>query len=150
MDRLRAATPVESFRVPQDVTYNWEYDSTRAQLERLYEHAKRDQWNPTERLDWSIDVDPESELVPDAGIGIYGSPIWEKLTDKERRRLRHEALTWQLCQFLHGEQGALLASSQLVASVPSYQGTLSTIWAVASSAPCSPWRNWQICQVMAS
>ncbi len=113
--------PVETLSVPQDVHYNWSYDATRRQLMRLYENAKRDQWNATQRLDWSIDVDPESELVPDAGFGIYGSPMWQKLTDKEKARLRHEALTWQLCQFLHGEQGALLATAQIVDSVPWYE-----------------------------
>ena len=40
-------------------------------------------------------MDPESELVPDAGIGIYNTPIWNKLTVKEREKLRHEAITWQ-------------------------------------------------------
>ncbi len=121
MARLHPEQPREFLRVDQDVSYNWEYDATRRQLMRLYENAKRDQWNPTERLDWSTDVDPESELIPDAGIGIYGSPMWNKLTDAERRRLRHEAITWQLCQFLHGEQGALLATAQIVDSVPWYE-----------------------------
>ena len=121
IDRLHPDVPTEELKVAQSVNYNWEYDATRRRLMRLYENAKRDQWNATERLDWSIDVDPESELLPDAGIGIYGSPIWEKLTGKERRRLRHEALTWQLCQFLHGEQGALLATAQIVDSVPWYE-----------------------------
>jgi len=81
----------------------------------------RDQWSATQRLDWSVDVDPQSELVPDMGIGIYGSPIWEKLTKAEREKLRHEAITWQLCQFLHGEQGALLATAQIVDTVPWYE-----------------------------
>jgi hypothetical protein len=121
LERFHPETPVDELRVPLDVSYNWEYDATRRRLMRLYENAKRDQWNGTERLDWSIDVDPESELVPDAGIGIYGTPIWERLTDKERRKLRHEAITWQLCQFLHGEQGALLATAQIVDSVPWYE-----------------------------
>ena len=113
--------PTEQLSVPQTVTYNWEYDATRKRLMRLYENAKRDQWNGTERLDWSIDVDPESELVPDVGIGIYGTPIWAKLSEREKRKLRHEAITWQLCQFLHGEQGALLATAQIVDSVPWYE-----------------------------
>ena len=112
---------IEQLSVPQNVTYNWEYDATRKRLMRLYENAKRDQWNGTERLDWSIDVDPESELVPDLGIGIYGTPIWAKLTERDKRKLRHEAITWQLCQFLHGEQGALLATAQIVDSVPWYE-----------------------------
>ena len=70
------------------------------------------------RLDWSIDVDPEKGLVPDMGIGIYGTPIWDQLTAKENAKLRHEAITWQLSQFLHGEQGALLATAQIVDAVP--------------------------------
>jgi hypothetical protein len=121
LERFRSDPPIEQLVVPQNVSYNWEYDATRRRLMRLYENAKRDQWNGTDRLDWSIDVDPESELVPDLGIGIYGTPIWEKLTERERRRLRHEAITWQLCQFLHGEQGALLATAQIVDSVPWYE-----------------------------
>ena len=111
----------EELRVSQNLNYNWEYDTTRRRLMRLYENAKRDQWNASERLDWSIDVDPEKGLVPDAGIGIYGTPIWQKLTPREIERLRHEAVTWQLCQFLHGEQGALLATAQIVDSVPWYE-----------------------------
>jgi hypothetical protein len=121
MKHFHPEQSVEELEVPQSVSYNWKYDATRHQLMRLYENAKRDQWNATERLDWSIDVDPEAELVPDAGIGIYGTPIWQKLSGKERQRLRHEAITWQLCQFLHGEQGALLATAQIVDSVPWYE-----------------------------
>lgn len=124
MDRLRALEPSETFRVPQDVTYNWEYDNTRAQLVRLYEHAKRDQWNSSERLDWGIDVDPESELVSDLSIGIYGTSHWDRLTPREIKKLRHETITWQLCQFLHGEQGALLATAQIVDAVPWYEAKM--------------------------
>ena len=121
MDRFHPEQAVEKQSVPQDVHYNWEYDATRKQLMRLYDNAKRDQWNATERLDWSVDVDPHAELVPDAGIGIWGTPMWDKLTSAEREKLRHEAITWQLCQFLHGEQGALLATAQIVDSVPWYE-----------------------------
>jgi len=121
LEHLHPAQPIETIAVPQNVSYNWEYDATRKRLMRLYENAKRDQWNSSSRLDWSIDVDPESELVPDLGIGIYGTPMWEKLTEREKRKLRHEAITWQLCQFLHGEQGALLATAQIVDSVPWYE-----------------------------
>ncbi len=121
LEKLHPAQAVEELRVDQSVHYNWEYDATRRQLMRLYENAKRDQWNATERLDWSIDVDPAKGLVPDAGISIYGTPLWDKLTPTEVEKLRHEAITWQLCQFLHGEQGALLATAQIVDSVPWYE-----------------------------
>ena len=65
MTRLHPQDAVEELRIYQTITYNWEYDSSRDKLMRLYENAKRDQWNGTDRLDWSIDVDPESELLPD-------------------------------------------------------------------------------------
>ena len=92
MERFHPATRVEALDVDQTVAYNWEYDNDRQRLVRLYENAKRDQWNGTDRLDWSIDVDPESEVIPDLAIGIYGTPMWQKLTPSEVKRLRHEAL----------------------------------------------------------
>jgi hypothetical protein len=121
MYRFQPQTSTEGMTVRQDVAYNWEYDNDRQRLARLYENAKRDQWNATERLDWTIDVDPESEIIPDLAIGIYGTPMWQKLTPREIERLRHEAITWQLCQFLHGEQGALLATAQIVDTTPWYE-----------------------------
>jgi hypothetical protein len=121
LHQLHPEHAVEALPISHTLTYNWEYDDSRAKLMRLYEHAKRDQWNSTDRLDWSVDVDPESELVPDMAIGIYGTPMWDKLTDAEIKRLRHEAITWQLAQFLHGEQGALLATAQIVDVVPWYE-----------------------------
>ncbi len=121
IDKLHPARPIEELRVPQHLHYNWEYDATRRQLMRLYENAKRDQWNATQRLDWSIDVDPAKGLVPDLGIGIYCTPVWARLSKPQIEKLRHEAITWQLCQFLHGEQGALLATAQIVDSVPWYE-----------------------------
>jgi hypothetical protein len=121
LDRLHPEQSIEELSVPQNVHYNWEYDATRRRLMRLYENAKRDQWNGSERLDWSTDVDPHAGLVPDMSIGIYGTPMWDRLTQPEIEKLRHEAITWQLCQFLHGEQGALLVTAQVVDSVPWYE-----------------------------
>lgn len=121
LEKFHPAQALEEITVPQSITYNWEYDSTRKRLSRLYENAKRDQWNASERLDWSIDVDPEKGLLPDPAIGIYGTDVWARLDDGQIQRLRHEMVTWQLCQFLHGEQGALLATAQIVDSVPWYE-----------------------------
>ncbi len=121
LEHLHPDQPIEQFVVPQTLAYNWEYDATRARLMRLYENAKRDQWNSTIRLDWQADVDPEKGLIPDPAIAIWGTPLWDRLTEKEKAKLRHENITWQLCQFLHGEQGALLVTAQIVDSVPWYE-----------------------------
>ena len=51
MDTFHPEQDVEGCRVTQDLAYNWTYDSDRQRLTRLYENAKRDQWNGTDRLD---------------------------------------------------------------------------------------------------
>ncbi len=101
-----------------DVAYTWNYDTVRQELRNLYEKAKREQWNATSQLAWDTSVDPEAELVPDLQIPVYGTHIWEKLTPAEIRKLRREALSWTLSQFMHGEQGALLATAQIVNATP--------------------------------
>jgi len=101
-----------------DSNYVWNYGSVKEGLRDLYEKAKREQWNATTQLAWSTDVDPESEIVPPAfnPLGDYGPA--QKLDAKEQTRLRHALISNQLSQFLHGEQGALIVASQLVAAVP--------------------------------
>ena len=98
--------------------YSWSYETFKEDLRRLYEKAKGAQWNAQTQLDWGIDVDPEKEYMPDQQNGLYGTDIWRKFTPKEIGRLRHEQQAWTLSQFLHGEQGALLATAQIVDAVP--------------------------------
>jgi len=105
-------------------TYTWNYTARRPDLRNLYEKAKREQWNASEQLAWATDVDPEAEHVPDIQIPIYGTHIWERLTPPEVRKLRRESLAWTLSQFLHGEQGALLATSQIVDATPTFDAKL--------------------------
>ena len=101
-----------------DSNYVWNYGSVKEGLRELYEKAKREQWNSVTQLDWAIDVDPESEIIPAQlnPFADYGPA--QKLNDKEMIRLRHAGISNQLSQFLHGEQGALIVASQLVGSVP--------------------------------
>jgi len=115
---LPLPSDVETIRTSFATTFTWDYAHRDPSLQRLYGNAKRDQWDGTTALDWSCHVEPEAENLPDAQIAIYGSPLWERLTPAERARLRHESMAWILSQFLHGEQGALLATSQLVDVVP--------------------------------
>lgn len=114
---------VETLRTPIDASYVWLYESLRGDLADLYARAKRSQWDGAS-LAWSTDVDPERENTPDSALSIWGSPLWERLTPRERARLRREWASWMFSQFMHGEQGALLAASQLVTMVPSIDGKL--------------------------
>jgi 1,2-phenylacetyl-CoA epoxidase catalytic subunit len=121
-DRYPTPPTSTTWDVPQSfpTTFRWEYEDGDDKLLGLYAKGKRLQWDASERIDWSQDIDPENpEGLPDQLIPIYGSDVWEKLTGAERIRLRHHFQAWQLSQFLHGEQGALVCTAKIVQQVPS-------------------------------
>ncbi len=98
--------------------FNWQYDTPRDELMRLYEKGKGMQWNVSTDIDWSIDVDPERIRIEDfdaLGV-ILNEP--QKIDVKTRQRMNHHMNAWMLSQFMHGEQGALLATAQIVNTVP--------------------------------
>ena len=98
--------------------FNWDYKFRHAELARLYEKGKRLQWNASTDIDWSIDVDIERPTIEDheAMDAILKPP--EQLDAKTRRRMNYHIDAWMLSQFMHGEQGALLATAQIVNTVP--------------------------------
>jgi hypothetical protein len=99
--------------------FNWEYDEGRDKLLNLYEKGKNLQWNTSNRLDWSQAVDLRNPLgTPDELISIYGSDIWNKMSDDNKAELRLHLASWQFSQFLHGEQGALICTAKIVQTVP--------------------------------
>src|SRR6266566_3157663 len=103
-----------------DTVFRWEYEEGRTALMNLYEKGKKLQWNANVRIDWSQDLDPENpQELPDESISIFGSPMWERLTRQEKATLRRHLQAWQLSQFLHGEQGALVCTAKIVQQVPS-------------------------------
>jgi hypothetical protein len=89
-----------------------------ADMRRLYENAKRDQWNASSDIDWTAPVDLDAGIFADGLIDGYGSAFWDGLDTATRRRLNLEFSCWRLSQILHGEEGAMLACSQLVDMVP--------------------------------
>ena len=119
----RYPTPLDAteWNVPQscETVFRWEYEDGREKLLNLYAKGKRLQWDAAERIDWSQDLDPENpQGLPDEVIPIFGSEVWQRLSATERARLRHHFQAWQLSQFLHGEQGALVCTAKIVQQVP--------------------------------
>jgi hypothetical protein len=115
------AEPIE-WTVPQsfNTTFRWEYEDGRASLLALYEKGKTRQWNATERIDWSLELDPENpEQLPDESMPIFGSEPYRRMTPAERVQARTHFQAWQLSQFMHGEQGALICTAKIVQQVPS-------------------------------
>ena len=115
---------IETLETILDVTYTWGYTETRAKLRDLYVKATHGQWLPEEVLPWHIVPDLEQQMGPDPLLPLYGSAIWDRMTPRERTAVNVETTAWTLSQFLHGEQGALLAAAQLVDSVPDLDSKL--------------------------
>ena len=109
----------KQFQARHIVTYDWDYGTKRQELRTLYEKSKDLNWNARTDLPWKTSVDPESELVPDMFNPIFGTDIWKKLDPKrEVPKLRRHIASYLFSNFLHGEQGALLATAQLVEAAP--------------------------------
>jgi len=107
-----------------DAIFTWGYDKgERAPLDRLYEKAKTSQWNGQTDLDWSIEVDPYTMLLPANPLEADyfkenpKSPLY-KFSDEQWKEMAVESLNWSLSQFMHGEQGALLCTAKIVETVP--------------------------------
>ena len=108
-----------TFQGQSETRFTWAYDEGREALLALYAKGKAQQWDASTRIDWSRDLDPENPmLLDDASIPIHGSGVWAKLGELEKRTLRHHHQAYTISQFLHGEQGALIATSKIVEQVP--------------------------------
>ena len=115
--------PVEitdwKFEGATEIHFNWEYDDGSSDLLNLYEKGKQQQWDTSTRIDWSQELFPDNPMgMADETIPIYGSPVWDKMTEKERNWLRFNLQCHSICQFMHGEQGALIATAKIVNTVP--------------------------------
>jgi len=109
----------ESIPQTSDIVFAWDYEIYRDGLLNLYEKGKRMQWNASTDIDWSVDVDPERfpDFLPPEAINALLNPP-RALDVPEIVRLRVHQLGWMLSQFMHGEQGALLATAQITTATP--------------------------------
>jgi hypothetical protein len=114
---MQPTATIETLRTEMDLAYTWHYASELSSLRELYAKAKKLQWDGAHELPWDTEVDLEGPGFPDVAVPLWGSAIWERMTERERRRTKVETMAWTLSQFLHGEQGALLATSQIATAV---------------------------------
>ena len=122
---------VEGFhRVPDlcPAEFTWDYEKgAKPKLDRLYEKAKKAQWNASTDLDWSIEVDQEQVVIANAEANpcqmhwdeaAIAGTVLEKWDDKRFIEFGIQHQNWMLSQFMHGEQGALLCTAKIVETVP--------------------------------
>jgi hypothetical protein len=107
-----------------EALYNWNYDSEIDQLRTLYANALERQWIAMRDLDWDAPFDRAafSRSVSLGGFPIQQTEFWRTLSDATRWEISRRSAAWMLSNFLHGEQGALMVASQLVAAVPHMDG----------------------------
>ena len=117
------ALPVETtqwkFDGATEIQFNWEYDDGSDALLELYDKGKKQQWDASTRLDWSLELNPDNPMeLKDEAISIYDTDYWRRMTDKEKGWLRQHLQANSISQFMHGEQGALIATAKIVGTVP--------------------------------
>jgi hypothetical protein len=108
-----------------DAIFTWDYAQTRKALHKLYEKAKTSQWNASTDLPWETEVDQEAVVAANqaqndllyGNMDLTGTPF-ETWGDKEWLEFGVQSQNWTLSQFMHGEQGALICTAQIVETVP--------------------------------
>jgi hypothetical protein len=107
-----------------DALFTWDYGKgQRAALDKLYEKAKRSQWNGTTDLPWETEVDldrfePTVDPLEQEYFFTHSDSPLHKLNAAEQHEVDVESFRWSLSQFMHGEQGALLCTAKIVETVP--------------------------------
>ena len=101
-----------------DTVFEFDYSVRAEDMRSLYEKAKRDQWNATRDIAWATPEPDDGRVLADELIDIHGSPLWDKLSERDRVELNRRITAWRLSVLVYGEQGAMLACSQLVDIVP--------------------------------
>jgi rubrerythrin len=101
---------------PLDSIFHWNYEVKFPQLDRLYENAKRDQWNGSTTLNWEQPI--EREVLDMSQMPMFQTELYRSLSVEKKEELARKFAAWRLSQFLHGEQGALMVCGQLVDAVP--------------------------------
>jgi hypothetical protein len=119
---LPAGGAYEPLKATIDTVFDWQYALEKQNLLSLYEKGKKLAWNAND-LDWSIDVNVERMVRQRVANGM--APMMNSmlnppvaLGDTQVIEMQLNINAFMLSQFLHGEQGALLATAKIVQGVP--------------------------------
>jgi rubrerythrin len=118
-----------SVDVPVSAVLSWEYDTPPTRLSHLYESAKLAQWNASTDIDWSVPV-PFGDPLPEGSAHALGTFTSSPLAKRGRAgwdAFRWEVQAWMVCQFLHGEQAALVSCARLAETLPDVEAKLCAI-----------------------
>jgi para-aminobenzoate N-oxygenase AurF len=93
------------------------YDGDQSEMRRLYEQAKRDQWNAAADIDWTHALPGDGGLIADDLVDIHGTSFWHRLSPAQQVEVNRRVTQWRISTLVHGEHGAMLVCSQMVENV---------------------------------
>jgi hypothetical protein len=110
LEALRSHIDVDT---PVNVHWTWEYGETVAEMRRLYEKGKVNQWNAETDVDWSLPVSKDDWVMnPEASMFANITKMMGK-DEATQKAAAFDELNFTLSQLLHGEQAALQLCGQL-------------------------------------
>ena len=116
---------IHAVRAESDAIFTWDYEQSRKPLHKLYEKAKTSQWNASTDLPWETEVDQEAVAAANRAQNDYlydnvdlSDTVLANWGEKEWVEFNVQSQNWTLSQFMHGEQGALICTAQIVETVP--------------------------------
>ena len=117
---VRADTTRDEVKTALHAVYNWNYNSELDQIRTLYANGLERQWIAVRDLDWSRGIDRQkfADTFSLAGAQIQKTDFWKNLDPGIKWEVARRTSAFQLSNFLHGEQGALMVAAQMVNAVP--------------------------------
>jgi hypothetical protein len=127
--RVSTAEPALVLPAAVDAVLSWRYDLPPDRIADLYQAAKSAQWDAATDIDWSLPV-PFGQPLPPGSAHALGSLHASPLAGRGRAgwdAFRWEVQSWMVCQFLHGEQAAMIAGARLAEVLPDLRAKLYAI-----------------------
>lgn len=97
----------------------WDYSTEPSPMSGLFSSSIASSWDPEADLDWNTVVEFGATRPSIFGPGMESQKLPLGVDPHRKSDFQWHLQSWLLSQFLHGEQGALLAAGRLVEIAPS-------------------------------
>ncbi|WP_378730225.1 ferritin-like domain-containing protein [Nocardia brasiliensis] len=138
-ERTRSARGNEhEWQVDAPITarLTWDYEPRSPRTLSLIERARAAQWSAKSDVDWSTEVEFGAPLPNDSTFSMssFESSPFARRGRESWDLYRWEFQSWMISQFLHGEQGALVAAARLVEMLPDLENKQLAVSQVVDEA----------------
>jgi hypothetical protein len=67
-------------------------DTVRKTATRLLGSSSRNSYDPELDIDWAAPVELDKKFMPYERVSLYGTPLWERMTEQQRRELSRQEI----------------------------------------------------------